>query len=81
MSKLVPTTENAMPFDLKFAMPLKMRTDLDQNTYRSWKNLFENKTVYLIGWCDTAFVVVYALGDYYSEPIGMKPWDLFEPAE
>lgn len=76
-----------MPFELKFAMPLRLRSDLatatefwEQNKYRSWRNRFEGKTVFLIGWCDTAFTVVERLGDYNTESLGMQPWDLFEPA-
>lgn len=72
--------------DLTFAMPLRFKESLkeskdwkERNAYESWKTRFAGKNVYLIGWCDNAFSVVYKLGDYYCENISGHPLFLFEP--
>lgn len=73
-------------FELKFAMPLQFRDDLehgaqdDWNTWISWRGRFSGKTVYLIGWTDGAYAVVDRLGDYHCENISGHPSRMFEPA-
>jgi len=76
-----------MPFDLKFAMPLRLRADLatatefwEQNKYRSWRHRSEGTPVFLCGGCDSGLTVFENLGEYNTEALGMQPWDLFEPA-
>jgi hypothetical protein len=71
--------------ELTFAMPLVFKESLatgdhgERNAYVSWKKRFSGKTVFLIGWCDSAFSVVDRLGDYHCENISGHPSFLFEP--
>lgn len=70
--------------ELIFAMPLVFKESLatgdhgERNAYAAWKNRFGGKTVFLIGWSDSAFAVVDQLGDYHCENISGHPSFLFE---
>lgn len=70
--------------ELTFGMPLMLKESLatgnhgERNAYAAWKNQFSGKTVFLIGWCDSAFAIVDRLGGYNFEFISGHPSFLFE---
>ena len=60
-------------FELKFAMPMKLRDD----ACSAWDK-YRKHPVYLIGWCDSAYSFVGKLGDYDIEFVSGHPSALFE---
>lgn len=60
-------------FELKFAMPMKLRDD----ACSAWDK-YRKHPVYLIGWCDSAYSFVEKLGDYNIEFVSGHPSALFE---
>lgn len=60
-------------FELKFAMPMKLRDD----ACSAWDK-YRKHPVYLIGWCDSAYSFVGKLGDYNIEFVSGHPSALFE---
>ena len=70
--------------DMTFGMPLKLKESLatsdahfERNAHIAWKQRFGDKTVYLLGWCDSAYAVVDRLGSYNFEFISGTPDQLF----